>query len=80
MQVRVQNLSELDFQLADARLADTADGPDLRLVPLNTEPRQVRPRASASPGKEREDERPRRPVPLVWRSRRGSAFSVSLSG
>lgn len=54
MQVRVQNLSELDFQLADARLADTADGPDLRLVPLNTEPRQVRPRASASPGKERE--------------------------
>ncbi|XP_020926737.1 trafficking protein particle complex subunit 10 [Sus scrofa] len=40
VQVRVQNLSELDFQLADARLADTADGPDLRLVPLNTEPRQ----------------------------------------
>ncbi|XP_069331014.1 trafficking protein particle complex subunit 10 isoform X2 [Eulemur rufifrons] len=40
VQVCVQNLSELDFQLSDSNLVDTGDGPDLQLVPLNTQSQQ----------------------------------------
>ncbi|XP_044803487.2 trafficking protein particle complex subunit 10 isoform X3 [Bubalus bubalis] len=40
VQVCVQNLSELDFQLSDSRLVDTHDSTDLRLIPLNTESEQ----------------------------------------
>ncbi|XP_067595722.1 trafficking protein particle complex subunit 10 isoform X3 [Pseudorca crassidens] len=40
VQVCVQNLSELDFQLSDSHLVDTGDSTDLRLVPLNTESEQ----------------------------------------
>uniref|UniRef100_A0A452VNU7 Trafficking protein particle complex 10 n=1 Tax=Ursus maritimus TaxID=29073 RepID=A0A452VNU7_URSMA len=35
IQVCVQNLSELDFQLSDGNLADPGSGADLQLVPLN---------------------------------------------
>ncbi|XP_034510753.1 trafficking protein particle complex subunit 10 isoform X5 [Ailuropoda melanoleuca] len=35
IQVCVQNLSELDFQLSDGNLADPGRGADLQLVPLN---------------------------------------------
>lgn len=41
VQVCVQNLSELDFQLSDSHLVDTGDSTDLRLIPLNTESEQV---------------------------------------
>ena len=41
VQVCVQNLSELDFQLSDSHLVDTHDSTDLRLIPLNTESEQV---------------------------------------
>ncbi|XP_069422500.1 trafficking protein particle complex subunit 10 isoform X2 [Ovis canadensis] len=40
VQVCVQNLSELDFQLSDSCLVDTRDSTDLRLIPLNTESEQ----------------------------------------
>ncbi|XP_059866228.1 trafficking protein particle complex subunit 10 isoform X2 [Delphinus delphis] len=40
VQVCVQNLSELDFQLSDSHLVDTGDSTNLRLVPLNTESEQ----------------------------------------
>ncbi|XP_004264655.2 trafficking protein particle complex subunit 10 isoform X2 [Orcinus orca] len=40
VQVCVQNLSELDFQLSDSHLVDTGDSTDLRLIPLNTESEQ----------------------------------------
>uniref|UniRef100_A0A8C3YUN3 Trafficking protein particle complex subunit 10 n=1 Tax=Catagonus wagneri TaxID=51154 RepID=A0A8C3YUN3_9CETA len=40
VQVCVQNLSELDFQLSESRLVNTGDGTELHLVPLNTEPQQ----------------------------------------
>ncbi|XP_072595336.1 trafficking protein particle complex subunit 10 isoform X4 [Vulpes vulpes] len=36
IQVCVQNLSELDFQLSDGNLVDTGSSGDLQLVPLNT--------------------------------------------
>uniref|UniRef100_G3VMG2 Trafficking protein particle complex subunit 10 n=1 Tax=Sarcophilus harrisii TaxID=9305 RepID=G3VMG2_SARHA len=36
IQVCVQNLSELGFQLSDSNLIDTGNSPDLQLVPLNT--------------------------------------------
>lgn len=41
MQVRVQNLSELDFELSDSRLEDMGHATDLRLEPLNTQSQQV---------------------------------------
>lgn len=41
VQVCVQNLSELDFQLSDSKLVDTGDGTDLQLIPLNTKSQQV---------------------------------------
>ncbi|XP_022452811.1 trafficking protein particle complex subunit 10 isoform X3 [Delphinapterus leucas] len=40
VQVCVQNLSELDFQLSDSHLVDTGDSTDLQLIPLNTESEQ----------------------------------------
>ncbi|XP_011892799.1 PREDICTED: trafficking protein particle complex subunit 10 isoform X2 [Cercocebus atys] len=40
VQVCVQNLSELDFQLSDSYLVDTSDSTDLQLVPLNTQSQQ----------------------------------------
>ncbi|KAG8513712.1 Trafficking protein particle complex subunit 10, partial [Galemys pyrenaicus] len=40
VQVCVQNLSGLDFELSDSGLVGTGLGPDLQLVPLNTQPRQ----------------------------------------
>lgn len=40
VQVCVQNLSELDFQLSDGALVDTGAGTHLQLVPLNTQCRQ----------------------------------------
>uniref|UniRef100_A0A2R9AJP3 Trafficking protein particle complex subunit 10 n=1 Tax=Pan paniscus TaxID=9597 RepID=A0A2R9AJP3_PANPA len=40
VQVCVQNLSELDFQLSDSYLVDTGDSTDLQLVPLNTQSQQ----------------------------------------
>ncbi|XP_070345126.1 trafficking protein particle complex subunit 10 isoform X1 [Equus asinus] len=40
VQVCVQNLSELDFQLSDSKLVDTGDGTDLQLIPLNTKSQQ----------------------------------------
>ncbi|XP_054942419.1 trafficking protein particle complex subunit 10 isoform X2 [Physeter macrocephalus] len=40
VQVCVQNLSELDFQLSDSHLVDTGDSTGLRLIPLNTESEQ----------------------------------------
>ncbi|XP_012516996.1 PREDICTED: trafficking protein particle complex subunit 10 [Propithecus coquereli] len=40
VQVCVQNLSELDFQLSDSNLVDTGDGTDLQLIPLNTQSQQ----------------------------------------
>lgn len=36
VQVCVQNLSELDFELSDSGLVDTGDSTDLQLIPLNT--------------------------------------------
>lgn len=41
MQVCVQNLSELDFELSDSNLEDKGHATDLRLVPLNTQSQQV---------------------------------------
>ncbi|XP_074245247.1 trafficking protein particle complex subunit 10 isoform X5 [Saimiri boliviensis] len=40
VQVCVENLSELDFQLSDSYLVDTGDGTDLQLVALNTQSQQ----------------------------------------
>ncbi|XP_057552518.1 trafficking protein particle complex subunit 10 isoform X7 [Hippopotamus amphibius kiboko] len=40
VQVCVQNLSELDFQLSDSHLVDTGESTDLQLIPLNTESEQ----------------------------------------
>ncbi|ELV10336.1 Trafficking protein particle complex subunit 10 [Tupaia chinensis] len=40
IQVCVQNLSELDFQLSDSNLVDTGDSADLQLIPLNTQCQQ----------------------------------------
>nr|XP_012634525.1 trafficking protein particle complex subunit 10 isoform X2 [Microcebus murinus]XP_012634526.1 trafficking protein particle complex subunit 10 isoform X2 [Microcebus murinus] len=40
VQVCIQNLSELDFQLSDSDLVDTGDGTNLQLMPLNTQPQQ----------------------------------------
>lgn len=40
VQVSVQNLSELDFQLSDSNLADIGDSTDLQLIPLNTRSQQ----------------------------------------
>ncbi|XP_021567438.1 trafficking protein particle complex subunit 10 [Carlito syrichta] len=40
VQVCVQNLSELDFQLSDSNLIDTGDSTDLHLIPLNTQSQQ----------------------------------------
>lgn len=42
MQVCVQNLSELCFQLSDNSLKNSADCTDLQLVPLNPESQQVK--------------------------------------
>lgn len=43
VQVCVQNLSELDFQLSGSDLVDTRGSTGLRLTPLNTEAQQVPP-------------------------------------
>lgn len=43
MQVRVQNLSELDFELSHSNLKDMGHAADLRLTPLNTHSQQVTP-------------------------------------
>ncbi|XP_058152306.1 trafficking protein particle complex subunit 10 isoform X2 [Dasypus novemcinctus] len=40
IQVCVQNLSELDFQLSDSHLVNLGDSTDVQLMPLNTQPRQ----------------------------------------
>ncbi|KAF5927444.1 hypothetical protein HPG69_016082 [Diceros bicornis minor] len=40
VQVCVQNLSELDFQLSDSKLVDTSGSTDLQLIPLNTTSQQ----------------------------------------
>ncbi|KAL2805473.1 trafficking protein particle complex subunit 10 isoform b [Daubentonia madagascariensis] len=40
VQVCVQNLSELDFQLSDSNLVDTGDSADLQLIPLNMQSQQ----------------------------------------
>ncbi|XP_068931105.1 trafficking protein particle complex subunit 10 isoform X1 [Petaurus breviceps papuanus] len=40
IQVCVQNLSELGFQLSDSNLIDTGNSPDLQLIPLNTKCQQ----------------------------------------
>ncbi|XP_004594143.2 trafficking protein particle complex subunit 10 isoform X1 [Ochotona princeps] len=40
VQVCVQNLSELDFELSDCNLTHTGDGAALQLVPLNTQCQQ----------------------------------------
>lgn len=40
VQVCVQNLSELDFELSDSRLVDTGDSTSLQLAPLNTASQQ----------------------------------------
>lgn len=42
MQICVQNLSELCFQLSDNSLKNSADCMDLQLVPLNPESQQVK--------------------------------------
>ena len=42
MQVCVQNLSELCFQLSENSLKKSADCTDLQLVPLNRESQQVK--------------------------------------
>lgn len=42
VQVCIQNLSELCFQLSDNNLKNTADCTDLQLVPLNSESHQVK--------------------------------------
>lgn len=41
VQVCVQNLSELDFELSDSNLEDQGHATDLRLAPLNTQSQQV---------------------------------------
>lgn len=41
VQVRVQNLSELDFELSDSNLEDMGHAADLRLTPLNTHSQQL---------------------------------------
>lgn len=41
VQVCVQNLSELDFELSDSNLEDKGHAADLRLAPLNTQSQQV---------------------------------------
>ncbi|XP_036023254.1 trafficking protein particle complex subunit 10 [Onychomys torridus] len=41
VQVRVQNLSELDFELSDSHLEDMGHATDLRLEPLNTQSQQL---------------------------------------
>lgn len=41
VQVCVQNLSELDFELSDSNLEDKGHATDLRLAPLNTQSQQV---------------------------------------
>ncbi|XP_035310593.1 trafficking protein particle complex subunit 10 isoform X2 [Cricetulus griseus] len=41
VQVCVQNLSELDFELSDSHLEDMGHATDLRLVPLNTQSQQL---------------------------------------
>uniref|UniRef100_A0A8I6GJ45 Trafficking protein particle complex subunit 10 n=1 Tax=Rattus norvegicus TaxID=10116 RepID=A0A8I6GJ45_RAT len=41
VQVCVQNLSELDFELSDSNLEDKGHATDLRLVPLNTQSQQT---------------------------------------
>lgn len=41
VQVRVQNLSELDFELSDSNLEDMGHAADLRLMPLNTHSQQL---------------------------------------
>lgn len=41
VQVRVQNLSELDFELSDSNLEDMGPAADLRLTPLNTHSQQL---------------------------------------
>ncbi|XP_049996228.1 trafficking protein particle complex subunit 10 isoform X2 [Alexandromys fortis] len=41
VQVRVQNLSELDFELSDSKLEDMGHAADLRLTPLNTQSQQT---------------------------------------
>lgn len=41
VQVCVQNLSELDFELSDSNLEDMGHASDLRLTPLNTQSQQV---------------------------------------
>ncbi|KAM5281646.1 trafficking protein particle complex subunit 10 isoform 2-T2 [Ctenodactylus gundi] len=47
VQVCVQNLSDLDFQLSDSNLTDTGDEADLQLTPLNTQsPQHVHSRQS----------------------------------
>lgn len=41
VQVCVQNLSELDFELSDSNLEDMGHASDLRLAPLNTQSQQL---------------------------------------
>lgn len=41
VQVCVQNLSELDFELSDSHLEDKGRATDLRLAPLNAQSQQV---------------------------------------
>jgi hypothetical protein len=41
VQVCVQNLSELDFELSDSNLEDTGHSADLQLTPLSTQSQQV---------------------------------------
>ncbi|XP_076975245.1 trafficking protein particle complex subunit 10 isoform X2 [Tamandua tetradactyla] len=40
IQICVQNLSEIDFQLSDSHLVDIGDSTSMQLIPLNTQPQQ----------------------------------------
>lgn len=48
VQVCVQNLSALDFQLSHSQLVDVEDSGAMQLLPLNTQAQQVRRRAAQS--------------------------------
>ncbi|GAB5576216.1 trafficking protein particle complex subunit 10 isoform X1 [Prionailurus iriomotensis] len=48
IQVCVQNLSELDFELSDGHLVDPDSNADLRLVPLNAKSPQAHPQQAVS--------------------------------
>lgn len=48
MQVCVQNLSALDFQLSHSQLVDVEESGAMQLLPLNTQAQQVRRRVAQS--------------------------------